>query len=1305
MKRISVLFTLIFSVMFLSAGSLQAQGENFEEYTVGDSLHTIGWYETDLEAVVVDDTVASGSNALKCIVHNYNAAPVMEVVLPSGATLADYTQIKFKGFFAQGDVGWKDIYVEAYDTEPSAVFNNSEADVALGSYYRAKGASTDWETIRIDIANSSSLTDTVYIALGMHASGADGDGNTTIYYLDDIELRNTEVNTWGFLGGRSGGNADWGISGVGAGEVTMGDGGPPDGQWAAIRGAFSDTLTATTSEAIVVTGKLELVGGGLTSWSPLRYGLFHHDSAGVLQYTGTDSVAWTGREDTTFGYMFSPRVGANDQTSGQGGNGSVWAVNGGSWISTWSGGTMTMGVYDQAPRRAEMTAGVYDFAFSIQPQGDGTNEVRWFLTKPDNSYWFAGSAIDTMQVTTKLNGICVGINGGNGISESTLNSVSLSDVKAELGSPIAIPTKPFSSFYVSDWGATNRGDGWPILNDSTTRVGDGGMGSDGPPPSWATIRGGFGTEVQATTQEAIIVSGQFEYVDGGPGTSYVPLRYALTLQTDSLSNPDGGTLNYQYTDSAKWELEGNLHYGYELTPRSGTTDMANGAGGAGTIWTINGGGGWNSTWSNNGGPIAAIEQAPRRAVIAEGVYDFAFSVQPQGDGTNEVRWYMFHTDKESYWFGGTVIDTAQVTTQFNGIAFGVGDGIETNMSAFNVMAVQVDRGAPIIVPEAPFQSFYVSDWGATNRGDGWPILNDSTTRVGDAGMGSDGPPPTWATIRGGFGTEVEATTEEAIIVNGQFEYVDGGPGASYVPLRYALTLQTDSLSNPDGGTLNYQYTDSAMWELEGNLHYGYELTPRSGTTDMANGGGGAGTIWTINGGGGWNSTWSNNGGPIAAINQAPRRAEIAEGVYDFAFSVQPQGDGTNEVRWFMYHVDSLYWFGGTVIDTAQVSTKFNGVAFGVGDGIETNMSAFNLMAVQVDRGDPITVPEPPFEAFYVEDWGFIGDRFGGGTWTLTPGELDGNTTISGDAATNWSAVRGGFGGPVKPSTEEAIIVKGSVTFVDGGFEDWSSFRFGLFQSDSAGTLDSTEAHGYVWNGTEDYSSGYLLLPLSGDADLVSWQGIGETGTFGAVVDRPWLSTNGSNDYVLGSKMQWPADAVAGAGTYNFEISVQPQSDGTSELRFKLIKDDDNYKFWSTAIDDHDPLATDMFNSIAFATNNSTTTALEIRDVFVDLGDPIEVPTGIDPGDNAIPDEFALNQNYPNPFNPVTTIDFALPKQADVSLVVYDIRGQMVEKLVNTNMDAGYHSINFNASHLASGIYFYKITAGDFESVKKLTLLK
>ena len=98
-------------------------------------------------------------------------------------------------------------------------------------------------------------------------------------------------------------------------------------------------------------------------------------------------------------------------------------------------------------------------------------------------------------------------------------------------------------------------------------------------------------------------------------------------------------------------------------------------------------------------------------------------------------------------------------------------------------------------------------------------------------------------------------------------------------------------------------------------------------------------------------------------------------------------------------------------------------------------------------------------------------------------------------------------------------------------------------------------------------------------------------------------------------------------------------------------------------------------------------------------------TAINAETNNLPTKFALNQNYPNPFNPSTNIKFALPKPETVKIELYNTLGQNVKTLLNKAMKAGYHEVEFNASNLSSGVYFYRIEAGEFQDVKKMILLR
>ncbi|MDT3697739.1 MAG: T9SS type A sorting domain-containing protein [Ignavibacterium sp.] len=89
----------------------------------------------------------------------------------------------------------------------------------------------------------------------------------------------------------------------------------------------------------------------------------------------------------------------------------------------------------------------------------------------------------------------------------------------------------------------------------------------------------------------------------------------------------------------------------------------------------------------------------------------------------------------------------------------------------------------------------------------------------------------------------------------------------------------------------------------------------------------------------------------------------------------------------------------------------------------------------------------------------------------------------------------------------------------------------------------------------------------------------------------------------------------------------------------------------------------------------------------------------------IPENFSLSQNYPNPFNPSTTIRFELPEEANVTLKIFNIIGEEVSTLVDTELKAGQHEYQFNANNLASGIYFYSISTGSFYQTKKMVLVR
>ena len=99
------------------------------------------------------------------------------------------------------------------------------------------------------------------------------------------------------------------------------------------------------------------------------------------------------------------------------------------------------------------------------------------------------------------------------------------------------------------------------------------------------------------------------------------------------------------------------------------------------------------------------------------------------------------------------------------------------------------------------------------------------------------------------------------------------------------------------------------------------------------------------------------------------------------------------------------------------------------------------------------------------------------------------------------------------------------------------------------------------------------------------------------------------------------------------------------------------------------------------------------------------PIGIKPISNEIPNAFYLSQNYPNPFNPITKIKFQIAKLCDAKLVIYDVMGREIETLINQQLSPGTYETEWDASNYPSGVYFYRLTAGDYSDTKKMVLIK
>lgn len=184
----------------------------------------------------------------------------------------------------------------------------------------------------------------------------------------------------------------------------------------------------------------------------------------------------------------------------------------------------------------------------------------------------------------------------------------------------------------------------------------------------------------------------------------------------------------------------------------------------------------------------------------------------------------------------------------------------------------------------------------------------------------------------------------------------------------------------------------------------------------------------------------------------------------------------------------------------------------------------------------------------------------------------------------------------------------------------------------------------------------------------------------------------------------PGPSVSGSNNNYGEFFV---SDSSGDTRISLQDGNNNY------VNDWDPSFVGDSTKIHIKTGN---TFSEIQGILYysfsyyklcprKADDFMGLVTAIKNNTRNTPARFELTQNYPNPFNPTTTISYTLPKESFVTLRIYNILGQQISNLVNQNQMAGTYKVNFNASNLSSGVYFYTIQAGNFRQIKKMVLLK
>jgi len=327
---------------------------------------------------------------------------------------------------------------------------------------------------------------------------------------------------------------------------------------------------------------------------------------------------------------------------------------------------------------------------------------------------------------------------------------------------------------------------------------------------------------------------------------------------------------------------------------------------------------------------------------------------------------------------------------------------------------------------------------------------------------------------------------------------------------------------------------------------------------------------------------------------------------------------------------------------------------------------------------------------------------GGGASTVTTGT---NTTFEYNPSTGAWLTKANL--PASLSAHGSANWGDSVIFVVGGPYTGSgtnlSVHYYRVNSDTWGTISASLPSG---QGRRSHA-----LALWGNKIFMA------AGFNTAFLKSLYIGTIGTN----ASQLTWAAgpdvptpwtgiSRTGGAAHNNLFYVVAGERGGVGGYSDSTFVFNANSNTWMLVIDNKPTRMSNMWAAVAprcindtlklFVPGGYSGTATNAFDLLGCAGMLVGVNN-----ENEVPAVYQLNQNYPNPFNPKTTIKFGLPKSADVKLVVYDITGREVAVLVSEFRTAGNYSIDFDASSLASGVYFYKITAGSFTDVKKMVLIK